>query len=92
METPHSSNNFQMFEGGTLLFIYRLNFPLQLILIIYTRGQTFNTLFVPSCKNNSGKRTFYYRVSKLWNHLSNDIRYNYESMSILSFKEILTAL
>ena len=42
----------------------------------YTRGQTFNFLIIPSWKYNSGKRTFYYRASKLWNNLSNDIRYN----------------
>ena len=58
----------------------------------HTRGQTFNTLIVPSWKNNSGKRTFYYRASKLWNNLPNDICYNYKSMSMLSFKEVLTAL
>ena len=58
----------------------------------HTRGQTFNTLIVPSWKNNSGKRTFYYRASKLWNNLPNDVRYNYKSMSMLSFKEVLNAL
>ena len=58
----------------------------------HTRGQTFNTLIVPSWKNSSGKRTFYYRASKLWNNLPNDIRYNYESTSLHSFKEVLTAL
>ena len=58
----------------------------------HTRGQAFNTLIVPSWKNNSGKRTFYYRASKLWNNLPNDIHYNYKSMSMLSFKEVLTAI
>ena len=57
----------------------------------HTRGQTFNTLIVPFWKSNSGKRTFYYRASKLWNNLPNDIRYNYKSMSMLSFKEVLNA-
>ena len=33
---------------------------------------------------HSGKIIFYYRASKLWNNLPNDIRYNYKSMSLHS--------
>ena len=58
----------------------------------YTRGQICNTLIVPYWKNNSGKRIFCYRASKLWDNLPNDTRYNYKSMSMHSFKEVLTAL
>ena len=50
------------------------------------------TIIVPTWKNKSGKRIFCYRASKLWNNLPNDIRYNYKSMSIHSFKEVLTVL
>ena len=60
METPPSSYDFQMFEGGgVLLIICHLNFHLQLIesFSSYYRGQTFNNLIVPSqWKNNSGKK------------------------------------
>ena len=64
---------------GARLFIYRLNFPLQLILIIQVVKLQY---FVSSLKNNSRKGTFYYRASKLWNNLTNDIRCNYKSMSM----------
>ncbi len=51
-----------------------------------TRSQTFNALVIPSWKAVSGKRTFHYRAVKLWNDLPNDIRGNFDSMSLQSFK------
>ncbi len=51
-----------------------------------TRSQTFNALVIPSWKAVSGKRTFHYRAVKLWNDLPNDVRGNFDSMSLQSFK------
>ena len=53
----------------------------------HTRGQTFNTLIVPSWKYHSGKITFYYRASKLWNNLPNDVCCNDKSMSLHFLKK-----
>jgi hypothetical protein len=47
-----------------------------------TRSQTSNALYVPSWKNNAGKRTFHTRVSEAWNILPANIRQNYNNLSL----------
>ena len=51
-----------------------------------TRNQSSNILLMPSFNIKSGKRTFYFRGSSIWNSLPTDVRCNLFSMSIQTFK------
>ena len=54
-----------------------------------TRSQSHNSLVVPYWKNSSGKKTFQYRASVLWNKLPPHIRINYKTMSLYTFKHLI---
>jgi hypothetical protein len=54
-----------------------------------TRSQTQNRLVVPIWKTSSGKRTFLYRGSVLWNKLPSEIRTNFDSMTLNEFKKAI---
>lgn len=51
-----------------------------------TRGQSSNTLTIPTYKTNSGIRKFHVRASNLWNNLDAHIRSNFDSLSLSQFK------
>ena len=51
-----------------------------------TRSHSSNTLIVPKCNSNSGKRTFIVRAANLWNNLPPSYRVNFETMSLHQFK------
>jgi len=54
-----------------------------------TRSQTYNALVTPSWNNSSGKRTFHYRASVLWNNLPQNIRSEIDSLSLHAFKNAI---
>ena len=56
-----------------------------------TRSQTFNTLIVPPWNTTYGKKTFHYRAAKSWNGLPTDVRENFNSMSLASFKNCISS-
>ena len=51
-----------------------------------TRGQISNSLIIPQCNSNSGRRMFTSRSSQIWNNLPQDIRINYQTMSLNQFR------
>ena len=51
-----------------------------------TRGQISNSLIIPLCNSNSGRRMFTSRSSQIWNNLPQDIRINYQTMSLNQFR------
>ena len=55
-----------------------------------TRSKSKNTLILPKWENEYGKRTFKYRSVKLWNDLSSDIRSIIHSLTLQSFKNIIS--
>jgi len=56
-----------------------------------TRGQTFNSLVVPTWKLGYGKRTFQYRATKLWNDLPQNVRFNFTTLSTSTFKTAISS-
>ena len=54
-----------------------------------TRSQSQNSLVVPIWKTISGKRTFHYRASVLWNSLPPKLRVNLDVMSVNEFKNAI---
>jgi len=54
-----------------------------------TRSQTYNALVTPSWNNSSGKRTFHYRASVLWNNLPQTIRSEIDSLSLPTLKNVI---
>ena len=57
-----------------------------------TRNQVSNMLVMPSFKIKSGKRTFHYRGSSVWNSIPVDYRCNLSSMKLDSLKPLVTWL
>ena len=57
-----------------------------------TRSQTFNSLVMPKWNINPGKRTFHYRSCYAWNKLPQDIRGNFPSMTVHTFKNCISKL
>ena len=51
-----------------------------------TRSHTSNTLIVPKCNSNSGKRTFLVRASNLWNNVPPSIRTELDNLTLFHFK------
>ena len=51
-----------------------------------TRSHTTNTLVVPKCNSNSGKRTFLVRAASLWNNITPSIRADLDNLTLSQFK------
>ena len=51
-----------------------------------TRSHTSNTLIIPKCNSNSGKRTFLVRAANLWNNVSPSIRTELDNLTLYYFK------
>ena len=51
-----------------------------------TRSHTSNTLIVPKCNSNSGKRTFLVRAANLWNNVPPSIRTELDNLTLYYFK------
>ena len=54
-----------------------------------TRSQSQNSLVLPTWKTISGKRTFHYRASVLWNSLPPKLRVNLDVMSVNDSRMLL---
>ena len=56
-----------------------------------TRSHTSNTLIVPKCNSNSGKRTFLVRAANLWNNVPLSICAELDNLTLYHFKTNIIA-
>ena len=62
-----------LYANCTCLYFFKLYFHL---FYTYTRSQSRNSLVIPTWRTISGKGTFHYRASVLWNNLPPKLRVN----------------